>query len=99
MEASADRYRYVLEQPIVAVPGERWIYCGGATALIGKILEYGTKQSLHDYAREVLFDPLQPLWSPLQQAILSDWLKRATSPTERNKLESISRIEISSLTT
>jgi CubicO group peptidase (beta-lactamase class C family) len=58
MEAAADPYRYVLEQPIVAVTGERWIYCGGATALIGKILENGTKQSLHDYARSVLFDPL-----------------------------------------
>jgi CubicO group peptidase (beta-lactamase class C family) len=58
MEAAPDRYRYVLEQPIVAVAGDRWIYCGGATALIGKILEKGTGQSLHDYARTVLFDPL-----------------------------------------
>jgi CubicO group peptidase (beta-lactamase class C family) len=58
MEAAPDRYRYVLEQPIVAVAGDRWIYCGGATALIGKILENGTGQSLHDYARAVLFDPL-----------------------------------------
>jgi CubicO group peptidase (beta-lactamase class C family) len=58
MGAAPDRYRYVLEQPIVAVAGERWIYCGGATALIGKILEKGTGQSLHHYARAVLFDPL-----------------------------------------
>jgi CubicO group peptidase (beta-lactamase class C family) len=58
MEAAPDRYRYILEQPIVAVAGERWIYCGGATALLGKILEDGTKQSLHDYACKVLFDPL-----------------------------------------
>jgi CubicO group peptidase (beta-lactamase class C family) len=58
MEAAPDRYRYVLEQPIVAGAGERWIYCSGATALIGKILENGTRQSLHDYARKVLFDPL-----------------------------------------
>ena len=58
MDRAADPYRYVLEQPIVAAPGERWIYCGGATALIGKILENGTKQKLPDYARAVLFDPL-----------------------------------------
>jgi CubicO group peptidase (beta-lactamase class C family) len=58
MEAASDRYRYVLEQPIVAVAGERWIYSGGATALVGKILETGIKQSLPDYARTVLFDPL-----------------------------------------
>jgi CubicO group peptidase (beta-lactamase class C family) len=58
MEAADDRYRYALEQPIVAVAGERWIYSGGATALIGKILENGIRQSLPDYARTVLFDPL-----------------------------------------
>jgi CubicO group peptidase (beta-lactamase class C family) len=58
MERAPDRYRYVLEQPIAAVAGERWIYCSGATALIGKIIENGTKQSLHGYARKVLFDPL-----------------------------------------
>jgi CubicO group peptidase (beta-lactamase class C family) len=58
MEAAPDRYRYVLEQPIAAVAGERWIYSGGATTLIGKILENGTRQSLPDYARAVLFDPL-----------------------------------------
>jgi CubicO group peptidase (beta-lactamase class C family) len=58
MEAAPDRYRYVLERPIVAEPGERWIYNGGATALVGKILENGVKQALPDYARTVLFDPL-----------------------------------------
>jgi CubicO group peptidase (beta-lactamase class C family) len=58
MERAPDRYRHVLEQPIVAAAGERWIYCSGATALIGKIIENSTKQSLHDYARKVLFDPL-----------------------------------------
>ena len=58
MEASPDLYRYVLEQPIVAVAGERWIYNGGATVLIGKIIEKGVGASIHDYARRVLFDPL-----------------------------------------
>jgi CubicO group peptidase (beta-lactamase class C family) len=58
MEAAPDRYRYVLEQPIVAVAGDRWIYCGGATVLIGKILERGIGGSVHDYARAVLFNPL-----------------------------------------
>jgi CubicO group peptidase (beta-lactamase class C family) len=58
MDRAADPYRHVLSRPIIAAPGERWIYCGGATALIGKILENGTKQKLPDYARAVLFDPL-----------------------------------------
>jgi CubicO group peptidase (beta-lactamase class C family) len=58
MEAAPDRYRYALEQPIVAGAGERWIYNGGATALIGKILENGVRQPVPDYARAVLFDRL-----------------------------------------
>lgn len=58
MDRAADPYRHVLGQPIVAAAGKQWIYCGGATALIGKILENGTKQTLHDYARAALFDPL-----------------------------------------
>jgi len=58
MEAAPDRYRYALEQPIVAVAGDRWIYSGGATALVGKIIANGTGRSLPDYARTVLFDPL-----------------------------------------
>jgi CubicO group peptidase (beta-lactamase class C family) len=58
MEAAPDRYRYVLEQPIVAEPGERWIYSGGATALLGKIVEKGVGQALPEFARAVLFGPL-----------------------------------------
>jgi CubicO group peptidase (beta-lactamase class C family) len=58
MDKSSDRYRYVLERPIVEMPGARWTYCGGATALIARLIAKGTGKSLHDFAREALFDPL-----------------------------------------
>lgn len=58
MDHAPNRYRYILERPIVMEPGRRWTYCGGATALLGRIIARGTGKSLHDYAREVLFDPL-----------------------------------------
>ena len=58
MDRAADRYRYVLERPIVMEPGKRWTYCGGATALLGRIIARGTGMSLHAYARDVLFEPL-----------------------------------------
>jgi CubicO group peptidase (beta-lactamase class C family) len=58
MDRAPDRYRYVLERPVVMEPGKRWTYCGGATALLGRIIAKGTRKPLHDYAREVLFDPL-----------------------------------------
>ncbi|GAB5469239.1 MAG: serine hydrolase [Rhodospirillales bacterium] len=58
MELAADRCRFVLEQPFVAEPGDWWIYNGGATALIARILESGTGRSLRDFAETRLFDPL-----------------------------------------
>jgi CubicO group peptidase (beta-lactamase class C family) len=58
MDAAPDRYRYVLDRPIVAAPGEVWIYSGGAVALIGRLIEKGTGQALEDYARSALFEPL-----------------------------------------
>ena len=58
MELSPDRYRYVLERPIVGEPGIKWTYNGGATALLGRLIAKGTGETLPDYARHVLFDPL-----------------------------------------
>jgi CubicO group peptidase (beta-lactamase class C family) len=58
MEMAKDRYRFVLERPIVGAPGKRWQYSGGATALLGRLIAKGTGRSLPDYARAALFDPL-----------------------------------------
>jgi CubicO group peptidase (beta-lactamase class C family) len=58
MDAAADRYRYVLERRVVDTPGARWTYCGGATALLARLIAKGSGQTLHQFARENLFDPL-----------------------------------------
>lgn len=58
MELAPDRYRFVLDRPIIAEPGSRWIYSGGSVALIGAIIARGTGQSLPDFARDALFMPL-----------------------------------------
>jgi CubicO group peptidase (beta-lactamase class C family) len=58
MERAPDRYRFILDRPIVAAPGERWIYSGGAVALIGRIIAKGVGQSLPDFAQAKLFAPL-----------------------------------------
>ena len=58
MDGAPDRYRYVLERPVVFAPGTRWVYCGGATALLARLIADGTGRSLHAFAREVLFEPL-----------------------------------------
>jgi CubicO group peptidase (beta-lactamase class C family) len=58
MERAPDRFRFILERPIVTEPGRRWSYSGGATALIGALIVKGTGRSLPDFAREALFAPL-----------------------------------------
>ena len=58
MEAAPDRYRFILERPIVGEPGAKWTYCGGATALLGRLIARGTGEALPAYCRRVLFDPL-----------------------------------------
>ena len=58
MENSADRYRYALDRPMVSEPGKVFNYSGGAPTLIGKIISDSVNKSLHEYAKEKLFEPL-----------------------------------------
>jgi CubicO group peptidase (beta-lactamase class C family) len=38
MDEAEDRYRYILDRPVVGVPGTHWTYCGGATALLARLI-------------------------------------------------------------
>jgi CubicO group peptidase (beta-lactamase class C family) len=55
---ASDNVQYVLDLPMQYDPGERWVYCSGATNLIGAIITEATGTSLFDYAVEKLFTPL-----------------------------------------
>ncbi|MBV8752951.1 MAG: serine hydrolase [Hyphomicrobiales bacterium] len=59
MEAAPDRFRFILERPLIGEPGVKWTYCGGATALLARLIAKGTGEELLAYARRVLFDPLE----------------------------------------
>jgi CubicO group peptidase (beta-lactamase class C family) len=58
MEMAPDRYRYIFSRRLIADPGTRWIYGAAGTTLIGRLITQGTGQSLPDFARANLFDPL-----------------------------------------
>jgi CubicO group peptidase (beta-lactamase class C family) len=58
MDEAPDRYRYILERRVVEPPGAHWTYCGGATALLARLIAKGSGQTLHAFARQNLFDPL-----------------------------------------
>ncbi len=58
MELAPDRYRFVLERAVIEPPGRHWIYSGGATALIGRLIAKGTGMSLPQFARTALLEPM-----------------------------------------
>lgn len=58
MELADDRYRFILDRPMVAEPGARWIYNGGATAILAHLIAEGTGIPLLEFARQRLFQPL-----------------------------------------
>ena len=58
MDNAPDRYRYILERRVVGQPGVFWTYCGGATALLARIIAKGSGKTLHEFARDNLFSPL-----------------------------------------
>jgi CubicO group peptidase (beta-lactamase class C family) len=58
MDNAPDRYRYILERRVIDTPGAHWTYCGGASALLARLIAKGSGQTLHEFARKNLFDPL-----------------------------------------
>jgi CubicO group peptidase (beta-lactamase class C family) len=77
MEAAPDRFRYILGLPIVGEPGVKWTYCGGATAILGRLIARGTGEKLPAYARRVLFNPMG--FGPSEWAVGADGEPRAAS--------------------
>jgi CubicO group peptidase (beta-lactamase class C family) len=51
-------YRYVLDRPMSASPGERFNYSGGDNTLLADILTRATGKDLRELARTELFTPL-----------------------------------------
>src|SRR5207248_1678920 len=54
MDLAADPFRFVLARPFVEPPGQHWIYNGGATALLGRLIAKGSGQPLPEFARAAL---------------------------------------------
>jgi CubicO group peptidase (beta-lactamase class C family) len=54
----ADPIKYILAKPIAAPPDVIWNYNGGGTDLLGNIIGRVSGESLDQFAKEVLFQPL-----------------------------------------
>jgi CubicO group peptidase (beta-lactamase class C family) len=58
VDAAADPYRLVLEQPMLAEPGKKWRYNNGVAELVGGVVQKAAGRRLDAFARDVLFEPL-----------------------------------------
>ncbi|MEM8538788.1 MAG: serine hydrolase, partial [Pseudomonadota bacterium] len=58
MELAKDRYRFVLNRPMVADPGTIWTYNGGAVAILAHLISRGAGMDIDEYARVRMFEPL-----------------------------------------
>ncbi|WP_117885443.1 serine hydrolase domain-containing protein [Aureibaculum luteum] len=58
LESSDNWVEYVLSKPMDIIPGIRFVYNGGGTVLLGKIIRTITGKRIDDWAEEKLFEPL-----------------------------------------
>jgi len=58
MMYSSDAVKFVLDRPMASEPGTTWTYCGGASVLLGAIIQQVSNSSTLEFAHEYLFDPL-----------------------------------------
>ena len=58
MLKSRDWVRNVLEQPMLDVPGEKYMYNGGCSQIMAGIIQVATGLNSEAYAKKYLFDPL-----------------------------------------
>jgi CubicO group peptidase (beta-lactamase class C family) len=89
---SDDWVKFVLDQPMVAKPGEKFNYCTGATHLLSAVLQSATGVSALKFANQSLFTPLGigPLdemrWPSDPQGVTIGGFGLALTPREMAKL-------------
>ena len=83
--ADPDIVRTILDRPLVAAPGTRWLYSNASAHVVSAALRHATGRSVLDYARTRLFDPLgirtRPAYEGVEEfasvAVFSDEFQRA----------------------
>lgn len=76
MVNSPDWIQFVLDRPMAAEPGERFVYCSPGMHLLSAILQKATGMKTLDFARASLFEPLgitEVIWPSDPQGITHGW--------------------------
>jgi CubicO group peptidase (beta-lactamase class C family) len=76
MRRDADAVHFMLNQPLVSEPGERFAYCSGASQLLSAILTRATGMNALTFAEAHLFGPLgiqEVIWPADPQGNNNGW--------------------------
>lgn len=89
MRRSSDWVRYMLDLPMVAEPGQRFVYCSGGMHLLSGVLSKVTGTSALEFARSRLFEPLgirASIWPADPQGISHGWGDLHLHPRDMAKI-------------
>ena len=59
MRTSINPYQYLLDKPMEAMPGEKWVYNTGISDLLTEIVKRATGSNFLDYGVQNIFSPLK----------------------------------------
>lgn len=89
MKESDDWVQFMLNLPMDAEPGRKFVYCSGGTHLLSAVISQTTGMSQRDFARRYLFEPLNigdEIWPADSQGITHGWGDLHLHPRDMAKL-------------
>jgi CubicO group peptidase (beta-lactamase class C family) len=89
MRASANWVQFMLDRPLMAVPGTKGEYCSGGMHLLSGVVSQVTRTSALEYARHRLFQPLgieEVVWPADVQGITHGWGDLHLRPQDMAKI-------------
>jgi CubicO group peptidase (beta-lactamase class C family) len=89
MRESQDWTQFMLDLPMAAEPGSKFVYCSGGMHLLSAIISRTTGKNELEFARQTLFNPLgitEVLWPSDQQGVSHGWGDLRMHPRDMAKL-------------
>jgi CubicO group peptidase (beta-lactamase class C family) len=89
MVANPDWVQFVLDLPVVAEPGTRFVYCSPGMHLLSAVLQAATGMPALEYARQNLFEPLgirEVYWPADPQGVTYGWGDLSLKPPDMARL-------------
>ena len=89
MRRSPDWVQYMLDLPMAAEPGQRFVYCSGGMHLLSGVLSKVTAASALEFARSRLFEPLgiqSAIWPSDPQGVSHGWGDLHLHPRDMAKI-------------